>query len=88
MFFTPEAIVSVSKSHSVNTITASTRFGTGGRNTPKTVASGQIDLKVDIAEINAGRATRLSGGVILTSSGRIYGVHPGISIIWAQVLCS
>jgi len=83
-FFTPEAPVSVSKSHSVDTITSSTRFGAGDRNTPKTVAIGGIDLRVDIAEINSGKATLLSGGDILTSSGRVYGTHPGSSTIFPR----
>ncbi|MCE4056172.1 hypothetical protein [Pseudomonas sp. Au-Pse12] len=76
--------MSASKSHSVDTITGSTRFGAGDRNTPKAVAIGGIDLKVDIAEINSGKANLLSGGDILTSSGRVYGTHPGSSTIFLR----
>ncbi len=83
-FFTPEDPATVSRAHSVNTITASTRFGGGDRTTPKTVALGDIDLNVDLAEINAGKASLLSSGDILTSSGRVYGTHPGSSTIFPR----
>ena len=82
--FSPENPVSISNSHSVDTITASTRFGGGSRNTPKTVAVGGVDIKADLAEINAGKAILLEGGDIMTSSGRIYGTHPGSSTIFPR----
>jgi hypothetical protein len=74
--FKPTTPVHVPDAHSVNTITGKTRFGAGNRNTPKTVLKGDVDTAADIAEINAGRATRLPNGDIQTSSGRIYGTHP------------
>ena len=37
---------------------------------------GDVDIAADVAEINAGRATRLPNDDIQTTSGRIYGTHP------------
>ncbi|WP_259779857.1 hypothetical protein [Aestuariispira ectoiniformans] len=65
----------MSDAHRANTITASTRFGGGNRNTPKTIARGDIDLEADIAEINAGQAKILENGHVQASSGRIFGTH-------------
>ncbi|GFE50897.1 hypothetical protein So717_26500 [Roseobacter cerasinus] len=73
--FIPDSPVHVSDAHSINTIRPNTRFGGGNRNSPKTVARGDVDLSSDIAEINAGQAFRLDNGDILTNSGRVYGTH-------------
>lgn len=73
--FVPNAEMHVSDAHSINFIGPRTRFGGGNRNTPKAIAYGDVDLAVDLAEINAGRAELLDTGDILTSSGRIYGTH-------------
>ena len=75
--FIPDSLVHVSKAHSVNTITPNVRFGGGNRNTPKTIAVGNVDLNADIDEINTGRAILLNNGDILTSSGRVWGRHTG-----------
>lgn len=73
--FVPEAPLSVSNAHSIDTITPRTYFGGGNRTVPKTVARGDVDLAADLAEINAGQAQLLSDGRLLTSSGRTWGYH-------------
>jgi hypothetical protein len=75
--FRPSKPVRISDAHSANSINAKTRWGAGNRNSPKTVARGDVDLAGDVAEINAGRATRLPNGDIRAPSGRVYGTHPG-----------
>jgi hypothetical protein len=72
--FTPIPGISVgmNPAHSVNTIKVDTDFG-GGKS--KTVAIGEVNTGTDITEIQNGMAVRLNNGDILTSSGRIYGIH-------------
>jgi len=82
--FRPANPVHISDAHSINSITSSTRFGAGNRTSLKTIALGHVDPAADIAEINAGMATQLSNGDILTSGGRIYGRHPGLDSVFLR----
>jgi hypothetical protein len=63
----------MSPAHEASKITSKTRFGNGHI---KTVANKNANITADLAEINAGNHTLLNNGDILTSSGRIYGIHP------------
>jgi len=82
----PTVSVRISDGHSANDIDIRTRWGGGGRNDPKTVALGDVNLSVDIADIMAGRATRLPNGDIRTPSGRTFGTHPGQTGISQEVV--
>ena len=82
--FTPSAPVHLNDIHSVNNISSRTRWGSGNRNSPKTIAYGNVDISADIAEINSGSARLLDNGDILTSSGRIYGTHSGQSGVFPR----
>jgi hypothetical protein len=83
-FFNPVNPVHLSDAHSINSISSRTRFGGGSRTAPKTIATGDVNLAADIAEINAGRAVRLPNGDITTSSGRVYGGHPGLDSVFPR----
>jgi RHS repeat-associated protein len=61
--------------HYVNKIQVKSGFGGGD---VKTIARGNANLDIDVAEIQNGLAVRLKNGDILTSSGRIYGTHPDV----------
>ena len=80
--FQPSSPVGISDSHSVRTIEPNTRFGAGNRNTPKTIAMGDVDLHGDVSAINNGQGLLQADGQILTPSGRTYGTHPGSSTIY------
>jgi RHS repeat-associated protein len=58
--------------HYVNQIQANSKFGGGD---VKTIARGNVNLDIDVAEIQNGLAVRLKNGNILTSSGKVYGIH-------------
>lgn len=79
--FVPHNPLSISPSHSISSITSKTRFGDGQI---KTIAKGNINIKNDIIEINAGKAFLNQQGDIVTSSGRIYGRHPDRDTIFLR----
>jgi hypothetical protein len=82
--YVPQNPVRMSEAHNANTIAPNTRWGSGNRYTPKTIARGDIDTASELAEISAGNATRMANGDILTSSGRMYGTHPGSNTVFLR----